>query len=118
MKMDAALLDRACEYALSFDGNNDQKPDMNTQGVVIVRGGAIVKECYAKDKGPDDFATSWSAAKSFASTLIGIAIDDQVHVPSGTPGILNEQEVAGQVAGDARSGSDGGVIVAGGLEDQ
>jgi CubicO group peptidase (beta-lactamase class C family) len=76
MKMDAALLDQACEYALNFDGNNDQKPDTNTQGVVIVRGGAIVKECYANGKGPDDIATSWSAAKSFASTLIGIAIDE------------------------------------------
>lgn len=76
MKMDSSLLDKACDYALNFDGNNDQKPDTNTQGVVIVRGGAIVKECYASGKGPDDFATSWSAAKSFTSTLIGIAIDE------------------------------------------
>ncbi|MBM4364441.1 MAG: serine hydrolase, partial [Deltaproteobacteria bacterium] len=74
--MDAALLDAACKYALEFDGNADGNPDTNTQGVVIVRGGAIVKECYAAGKGPDDPATSWSAAKSFASTLIGIAIDD------------------------------------------
>jgi CubicO group peptidase (beta-lactamase class C family) len=75
MDMDGALLDQACEYALHFDGNNDGKPDTNTQGVVIVRGGAVVKECYADGKGPDDPATSWSAAKSFVSTLIGIAID-------------------------------------------
>lgn len=76
MHMDAALLDKACDYALNFDGNGDGTPDMNTQGVVIVRGGAIVRECYASGKGPDDFATSWSAAKSFVSTLIGIAIDE------------------------------------------
>ncbi|HVU03963.1 MAG TPA: serine hydrolase [Polyangiaceae bacterium] len=74
--MDAALLDQACDYALRFDGNNDGTPDMNTQGVVIVRGGAIVRECYADGKGPDDYATSWSAAKSFVSTLVGIAIDE------------------------------------------
>jgi CubicO group peptidase (beta-lactamase class C family) len=76
MNMDPAVLDKACDYALNFDGNNDGKPDTNTQGVVIVRGGAIVKECYAAGKGPGDFATSWSAAKSFTSTLIGIAIDE------------------------------------------
>jgi CubicO group peptidase (beta-lactamase class C family) len=74
--MDAALLDQACEYALNFDGNADGKPDTNTQGVVIVRGGAIVKECYASGKDQNSIATSWSAAKSFASTLIGIAIDE------------------------------------------
>lgn len=76
--MDPAGLDAACEYALSFDGNGDGKPDMNTQGVVIVRGGAVVKECYAPGKGPDDPGTSWSMAKSFVSTLVGMAIDDKV----------------------------------------
>jgi CubicO group peptidase (beta-lactamase class C family) len=75
MHMDQALLDKACDYAMNFDGNNDGKPDMNTQGVVIIRGGAIVKECYASGKDENSFATSWSAAKSFTSTLIGIAID-------------------------------------------
>jgi CubicO group peptidase (beta-lactamase class C family) len=76
MHMDATLLDKACDYALNFDGNGDGKPDTNTQGVVIVRGGAVVRECYANGKGPTDYATSWSAAKSFVSTLIGIAIDE------------------------------------------
>lgn len=74
--MDPRLLDAACDYALRFDGNGDGIPDTNTQGVVIVRGGALVRECYADGKGADDFATSWSVAKSFASTLIGIAIDE------------------------------------------
>lgn len=76
LDMDASLLDKACDYALNFDGDGNGKPDMNTQGVVVVRGGALVKECYANGKGPGDFATSWSAAKSFISTLIGIAIDE------------------------------------------
>jgi CubicO group peptidase (beta-lactamase class C family) len=102
--MDAALLEQACDYALRFDGNADGRPDTHTQGVVIVRGGAIVHECYASagqygtdgqgrpippvDKGPGDPATSWSVAKSFISTLIGIAIDegliDGVDVPMST----------------------------------
>lgn len=88
MGMDPALLEQACDYALNFDGNGDGTPDMNTQGVVIVRGGALVHECYASDKGPSDYGTSWSAAKSFTSTLIGIAIDEglieSVDVPMST----------------------------------
>src|SRR6185436_3213377 len=76
MHMDKTLLEAACNYALNFDGNADGTPDTNTQGVVIVRGGALVHECYRNGKGPNDFGTSWSAAKSFISTLIGIAIDE------------------------------------------
>jgi len=76
MNMDKSLLEAACDYALYFDGNADGMPDTNTQGVVIVRGGAIVHECYAAGKGMNDYGTSWSAAKSFVSTLIGIAIDE------------------------------------------
>jgi CubicO group peptidase (beta-lactamase class C family) len=80
MGMDSAILQGACDYAMS--------PGMNTQGVVVVRGGAIVAECYAPDRDAESYAASWSAAKSFSSTLIGIAIDegliDGVHVPMKT----------------------------------
>ncbi len=98
MHMNAALLDAACDYALRFDGNGDGTPDMNTQGVVIVRGGAIVRECYASGKGPDDFATSWSVAKSFVSTLVGIAIDEGL-----IPGVdVKMSTFFPEWAGDAR----------------
>lgn len=98
MHMDSKLLDDACNYALAFDGNGDGSPDMNTQGVVIVRGGAIVRECYAAGKGPDDFATSWSVAKSFVSTLIGIAIDENL-----IPGVDTKMSTFfPEWAGDAR----------------
>jgi CubicO group peptidase (beta-lactamase class C family) len=114
--MDPALLQAACDYALGFDGNGDGVPDTNTQGVVVVRGGAIVHECYAKagqygtdangnpipsaDKGPSDYGTSWSAAKSFVSTLIGIAIEEglieSVDVPMSTffPEWANDERAA------------------------
>ncbi|HZR84798.1 MAG TPA: serine hydrolase [Candidatus Binatia bacterium] len=65
--MDPAVLEGARSYAFA-DGRN-------TQGVVVVKDGAIVAEWYAPDHGAASLATSWSAAKSFASTLIGIAID-------------------------------------------
>ena len=52
------------------------QPEHNTQGVVVIRGGAVVAERYAEGKDMDSNGTSWSAGKSFASTLIGIAIKE------------------------------------------
>lgn len=68
MDMDAAVMEAAFEYAFA-----DAK---NTQAVIVIRGGAIVAERYAEGKGRDDLATTWSMGKSFASTLVGMAIDD------------------------------------------
>lgn len=67
MGMDPTALDGARAYAFT--------PERHTQGVVVVRGGKIVNEWYAPGEGPDSWAASWSVGKSFASTLIGIAID-------------------------------------------
>ena len=47
----------------------------NTQGVVIVRHGVIIGERYSEDKSQYSLATSWSTGKSFASALIGIALN-------------------------------------------
>lgn len=66
--MDADKLEEARSYAFT--------PDRNTQGVVVVHDGAIVSEWYADDADQDSWAASWSVAKSFASALIGIAIDE------------------------------------------
>ena len=48
----------------------------DTGAVLIVRNGRLVAERYAADRDAADLATSWSAAKSFASALIGAALDD------------------------------------------
>lgn len=53
----------------------------NTQGVVVIRGGALVAEWYAPGRDAESWAASWSMAKSFTSALIGIAIDDGL-IPS------------------------------------
>lgn len=66
--MDSTILDGARRYAFQ-DGKN-------TQGVVIVRGGALVAEWYADGKSTDSWATSWSVGKSVASALVGIALDE------------------------------------------
>lgn len=80
MGMDPTILDEARTYAFAAD--------RHTQGVVVVRGGRIVDEWYAPGEGPDSWAASWSVGKSFASTVIGIAISEgkipSVDVPMST----------------------------------
>ncbi len=65
--MDPAVLERARSYAFA-EGKN-------TQGVVVVRGGAIVAEWYAEDRDAESLGASWSVAKSVTSALIGIALE-------------------------------------------
>ncbi|HEY6561283.1 MAG TPA: serine hydrolase [Polyangiaceae bacterium] len=68
MDMDPAQLENARAYAM--------RPAQNTQGVVVVRGGAIVAEWYADGYDASSFANSWSMAKSFTSASLGIAIEE------------------------------------------
>ena len=65
---DAEALEHALDAALI--------PTANTQGVVVVRHGKIVTERYADGAASDSWAASWSVAKSFASALVGIAVDE------------------------------------------
>ena len=66
--MDPAILEGARNYAFL--------PEKNTQSVIVIRGGEIVAEWYADGKDEGSWAAAWSSAKSFASTLIGFAIED------------------------------------------
>ena len=73
--MDAAKLQQAIDYAFNDVTVDGKLTPQNTQGVVIIRHGAIVAEKYASDSAKESIATSWSTAKSFTSALMGIAID-------------------------------------------
>ncbi len=64
--MDQAGIDAALDYAFG-----DKK---HTQGVVVVRGRAIVAERYEPGRDERSWAASWSVAKSFTSAAVGIAI--------------------------------------------
>ena len=48
----------------------------NTQAAILLKGSNIVAEYYAENYDEKNIVTSWSVAKSFTSTLIGIAIDE------------------------------------------
>lgn len=50
-------------------------PDLFTQSLIVVKNGVIVGEWYGDGTDATTDSTSWSMGKSFASTLVGIAID-------------------------------------------
>lgn len=60
-------LDAALDYAF--------QAGKHTQGVVIIRHRALVAERYEAGRDANSFGASWSVGKSFASALVGIAID-------------------------------------------
>ena len=51
-------------------------PEFNTQAAILIQGNNIIAEYYGEGYDKASLATSWSVAKSFTSTLIGIAIDE------------------------------------------
>lgn len=51
-------------------------PEFNTQAAILIIGNNIIAEYYDESYDETSLVTSWSVAKSFTSTLIGIAIDD------------------------------------------
>ena len=67
VNMTQSGIDEAMDYA--FEASR------NTQAVLVIRHGVIVGEQYAEGKTSASLATSWSTGKSFASALIGIAVD-------------------------------------------
>lgn len=70
LNMTESGINKALDYAFASG--------RNTQSVVIVRHGIIVGERYANGKSKESLATSWSTGKSFASALVGIAMDQQL----------------------------------------
>ena len=51
-------------------------PEFNTQAAILIIGNKIIAEFYDESYDETSLVTSWSVAKSFTSTLIGIAIDE------------------------------------------
>jgi CubicO group peptidase (beta-lactamase class C family) len=51
-------------------------PGSGVRSLVVVHGGAIVYERYDAESGPDTIMSSFSVAKSFTATLIGLLVED------------------------------------------
>ena len=66
LDIDQGKVDRL--FDLSFE-------DDATQAVVLIKDGYLIGERYAEGFNADSFGTSWSMAKSFYASLIGISID-------------------------------------------
>ena len=73
--MNSDKLQEAVNYAFDQATVDGESLSQNTQGLVIIRHGAIVAEKYAAESTKDTIATSWSTAKSFTSALMGVALD-------------------------------------------
>jgi CubicO group peptidase (beta-lactamase class C family) len=65
--MDSEKLQLVYDYAAN--------PNINTEGIVVIKDGYIVGEAYFRNLTRDSHHDSWSVAKSFTSALIGIALD-------------------------------------------
>jgi CubicO group peptidase (beta-lactamase class C family) len=50
----------------------------DTGAIIVIRNGYIVIEEYDSDKTENDLATSWSVGKSFASALMGVALEESL----------------------------------------
>jgi CubicO group peptidase (beta-lactamase class C family) len=61
-------LQSVIDYAF-LEGND-------TGAIIVIRNGYIVIEEYDSDKTENDLATSWSVGKSFASALMGVALEE------------------------------------------
>lgn len=64
------------QYLFTRTGDDLDRNGVRTDGVVIVRGGKIVYERYARGYDESRPHLIWSSAKSFISALIGIAVKE------------------------------------------
>lgn len=74
--MDADALARLDAYAFRRSGDDIDRRGQRTNALLIVRGGAIVYERYARGHERDTPLLTWSVSKSLAATLIGVAVKE------------------------------------------
>ncbi len=73
--------ERALEVSYDWNGGRHMLDDLlartRTQGLLVIKNGHIVSERYFNGADGNTRFTSWSVAKSFTSTLVGLAIADR-----------------------------------------
>lgn len=62
------------DYLFTLEGEDAERRGLRTDGVVIVKGGEIIYERYARGWSAGNRHISWSVAKSFTTALTGVAV--------------------------------------------
>lgn len=70
----AAAIKALEDYAFTLEGKDEERLGYRTNALVIVKGGKIIYERYARGFDETKRHLSWSVAKSITSTLIGIGV--------------------------------------------
>jgi CubicO group peptidase (beta-lactamase class C family) len=73
--VDGAALEAAGQWAFDREGHGGH-PGQRTLSVLVVHDGRIVYERYAPGVDMQTRTRTWSAAKSLAATLVGMAVDE------------------------------------------
>lgn len=66
--------DALSEYAFTLTGSDEERLGIRTDGVVVVHGGRIVYERYARGFGAQNPHLTWSVSKSMIDALLGMAV--------------------------------------------
>ncbi len=69
-----AEIDKLEEYAFTLTGTDDERLGLRTDALVIIKGGEIIYEKYARGWDETKPHISWSVAKSVSSALTGVAV--------------------------------------------
>lgn len=74
--LDSDATAKLTAYAFSRQVRDDKKKGIRTDGLLVIKGGEIVYERYAEDRGfgPETPHISWSVSKSFLNAWIGTAV--------------------------------------------
>lgn len=66
------------DYAFTLVGKTEERKGYRTEGLVVVKNGAIVYEKYAAGWDANKRHISWSVGKSVSSMLIGVAVNQSL----------------------------------------
>ena len=72
----AAQLKALEDFAFTLIGKDSERKGFRTEGLLIIKNGAIVYERYARGFDETKRHISWSVAKSFSSALVGVAVKE------------------------------------------
>lgn len=63
-------------FAFTLEGKDEERKGLRTDGLVIIKGGAVVYERYGRGFSASNKHLSWSMAKSVSSALTGVAVKE------------------------------------------